>query len=73
MTMSRKNKSRSVKHLIQSSDKGNFQSSYQLYRNYFEGKNVEQKDEDLSYQYLAKVESALLDKKIVLSSMHMTD
>ncbi|MGP4717155.1 retron Ec78 anti-phage system effector ATPase PtuA [Psychrobacter sp. T6-6] len=71
--MSRKNKSRSVKHLIQSSDKGNFQSSYQLYRNYFEGKNVEQKDEDLSYQYLAKVESALLDKKIVLSSMHMTD
>lgn len=73
MTMSRKNKSRSVKHLIQSSDKGNLQSSYQLYRNYFEGKNVEQKDEDLSYQYLAKVESALLDKKIVLSSMHMTD
>lgn len=73
MTKSRKNKSRSVKHLIQSSDRGNFQSSYQLYRNYFEGKNVEQKDEDLAYQYLAKVESALLDKKIILSSMHMTD
>lgn len=73
MTMSRKNKSRSVKHLIQSSDKGNFQSSYQLYRNYSEGKNVEKKDEGLSHQYLAKVESALLYKRIVLSSMHMTD
>ena len=71
--MLHKNKSRTIKHLIQSSDKGNFQSSYQLYRNYFEGKNVEKKDEKLSYQYLSKVESALIDKKLVLSSMHITD
>ena len=71
--MLHKNKSRTIKHLIQSSDKGNFQSSYQLYRNYFEGKNVEKKDEKLSYQYLSKVESALIGKKLVLSSMHITD
>lgn len=73
MTKSHKNKSRSIKHLIQSSDKGNFQSSYQLYRNYLEGKNVEQKDEDLAYQYLKKVESALVEKQFVLSSIHMID
>ncbi|MFH4666327.1 retron Ec78 anti-phage system effector ATPase PtuA [Vibrio cidicii] len=73
MAKSRKNRSRSVKHLVQSSDKGNFQSSYQLYRNYSEGKNVEHKNEDLAYQYLNKVESALLEKKLVLSSMHLTD
>lgn len=71
--MLHKNKSRTIKHLIQSSDKGNFQSSYQLYRNYFEGKNVEKKDEKLSCQYLSKVESALTDKKLVLTSMHITD
>ena len=71
--MLHKNKSRTIKHLIQSSDKGNFQSSYQLYRNYFEGKNVEKKDEKLSYQYLSKVESALIGKKLVLSSMHIND
>ncbi|EGU6975375.1 AAA family ATPase, partial [Vibrio parahaemolyticus] len=68
-----KKRSRSVKHLIQSSDKGNFHSSYQLYRNYFEGKNVEKKDEGLAYEYLEKVESALIDKNFVLSSMHLTD
>ncbi|TQP54513.1 retron Ec78 anti-phage system effector ATPase PtuA [Vibrio cholerae] len=73
MTKSPKKISRSVKHLIQSSDKGNFHSSYQLYRNYFEGKNVEKKDEGLAYEYLEKVESALIDKKFVLSSMHLTD
>ncbi|MCG7551649.1 retron Ec78 anti-phage system effector ATPase PtuA [Pseudoalteromonas sp. Of7M-16] len=73
MTKSRKNRSRSVKHLIQSSDKGNFLSSYQLYRNYSEGKNVEQKDEGLASKYLAKVESALIEKKLVLSSIHLTD
>ncbi|EGR0658320.1 AAA family ATPase [Vibrio cholerae] len=73
MTKSPKKRSRSVKHLIQSSDKGNFHSSYQLYRNYFEGKNVEKKDEGLAYEYLEKVESALIDKNFVLSSMHLTD
>ncbi|MCG9629001.1 AAA family ATPase, partial [Vibrio mediterranei] len=73
MAKSRKNRSRSVKHLIQSSDKGNFQSSYQLYLNYSEGKNVEQKDEGLACQYLTKVESALLEKKLVLSSINLTD
>lgn len=73
MTKSPKKRSRSVKHLIQSSDKGNFHSSYQLYRNYFEGKNVENKDEGLAYEYLEKVESALIDKNFVLSSMHLTD
>lgn len=73
MAKSQKNRSRTVKHLIQNSDKGNFQSSYQLYRNYFEGKNVEHKNEDLAYQYFNKVESALLEKKLVLSSMHLTD
>ncbi|HHC6785138.1 TPA: retron Ec78 anti-phage system effector ATPase PtuA [Vibrio parahaemolyticus] len=73
MAKPRKNRSRSVKHLVQSSEKGNFQSSYQLYRNYSEGKNVEQKNEDLAYQYLNKVESALLEKKLFLSSMHLTD
>jgi len=73
MTKSPKKRSRSVKHLIQSSDKGNFHSSYQLYRNYFEGKNVENKDEGLAHEYLEKVESALIDKNFVLSSMHLTD
>lgn len=68
-----KNRSRTVKHLVQSSDKGNFQSSFQLYRNYFEGKNVEQKNEGLANQYFNKVESALIEKKLVLSSMHLTD
>ncbi|MFA0086568.1 retron Ec78 anti-phage system effector ATPase PtuA [Vibrio sp. 10N.261.51.F12] len=73
MVKSRKNRSRSIKHLIQSSDKGNFQSSYQLYRNYSEGKNVEQKDAGLACQYLTKVESALLEKRLVLSSINLTD
>jgi len=73
MAKSHKNRSRSVKHLVQSSDKGNFQSSFQLYRNYFEGKNVEQKNEELANQYFNKVESALIEKRLVLSSMHLTD
>lgn len=73
MAKSPQKRSRSVKHLIQSSDKGNFHSSYQLYRNYFEGKNVENKDKNLAYEYLDKVESALIEKKFFLSSMHLTD
>lgn len=73
MAKSHKNRSRSVKHLVQSSDKGNFQSSFQLYRNYFEGKNVGQKNEELANQYFNKVESALIEKRLVLSSMHLTD
>ncbi|MGF1849410.1 retron Ec78 anti-phage system effector ATPase PtuA [Vibrio lentus] len=73
MSKSLKNRKKTVKRLIQNSDKGNFQSSYQLYRNYSEGRNVEQKDEDLARQYLTKVESALLEKKLVLSSMHLAD
>ncbi|SBT17854.1 DNA replication and repair protein RecF [Marinomonas gallaica] len=73
MANSKKSRKRSIFHLVQSAKEGNFASSYQLYKNYFEGKNVGVKDEELANHYLSKVESALIEKKMVLSSLTLTD
>ncbi|MBO7910488.1 AAA family ATPase [Vibrio sp. G41H] len=73
MAKQHKNTSRTVKHLIQSAAKGNFRSSFQLYQNYSEGKNVEQKDEDLALEYFTEVEMALIEKKLTLSSLQLVD
>lgn len=73
MTKQHKETSRTVKHLIQSANKGNFESSFQLYRNYSEGRNVEQRNETLACKYFTEVETALIEKKLILSSLHLTD
>ena len=73
MAKQHKNTSRTVKHLIQSAAKGNFSSSFQLFQNYSEGKNVEQKDEDLALEYFTEVETALIEKKLTLSSLQLVD
>lgn len=73
MTKQHKETSRAISNLIQNAKKGNFESSYQLYKNYSEGKNVEQKDEVLACKYFTEVETALIEKKLILSSLHLTD
>ncbi|MCD9479170.1 retron Ec78 anti-phage system effector ATPase PtuA [Photobacterium phosphoreum] len=73
MDNKRKKTSRTIKHLLQSSEKGNFISSFQLYQNYSEGKNVEQKDEALALSYFNKVEAALIEEKLTLSSLELID
>lgn len=65
--------SRAIKHLTQKSKKGNFDSSFQLYKNYFEGKNVEHKDEVLAKKYLDEVELALTHKMIRLKSVRLSE
>jgi len=73
MTKQRKNTSRTVKHLIQSAAKGNFESSYQLYKNYSEGKNVERKDEALAKKYFNEVENSLIGNRLSLKSLQLTE
>lgn len=68
-----KKPSRTIKHLIQSSNKGNFFSAFQLFLNYSEGKDVEAKDELLAQKYFNEVESALSQKNMKLSSLNLTD
>lgn len=73
MTKQHKETSRTVKHLIRSANKGNFESSFQLYRNYSEGKNVERKDEALAQKYFDELENALAGKRLSLKSLQLTE
>jgi len=61
MTKKHKEKSRTVRHLIQSTARGNINSSYQLYLNYSKGKNVEEKNDELAQNYFEEVEKALIE------------
>ncbi|MGK0273246.1 MAG: putative ATP-binding protein involved in virulence [Cocleimonas sp.] len=73
MTKQFKETSRAIKHLTQRAEKGNFESSFQLYKNYTDGKNVPQKDYDLASKYFAKVENALIEKTLHLESLQLSD
>jgi len=73
MTKEHKSTSRAIKNLIQNAAKGSIESSFQLFRNYSEGKNVEQKDDDLANKYFAKVEEALINNRLSLTSLELSD
>lgn len=68
-----KKTSRSINHLIQNAEKGNLFSSLQLSQYYMEGKNVEEKNEELAKKYYKKFESELISKRIILKSLSLTD
>ncbi len=68
-----KKASRSIRHLIQSANKGNYESAYQLYINFSEGKNVEKEDSFLAGEYLSIVESGLIKNRFTLKSLRLTD
>lgn len=73
MTREHKSTSRTVKHLIKNAAKGNIESSFQLFRNYSEGKKVEQKDDELANKYFTEVETALINNKLNLTSLRLSD
>ncbi len=73
MTKPHKETSRTVRHLIQKAEKGNFESSFQLYQNYESGKNVEQKDEVLAKKYFDEFEGSLIGKNLRLKSLQLSE
>lgn len=73
MTKRFKETSRAIKPLTQRAKKGNFESSFQLYKNYTDGKNVPQKDDDLASKFFSEVENALIEKTLHLESLQLSD
>ena len=73
MTKPFKATSKAIRQLIQNVGKGNFESSFQLYQNYNAGKNVDKKDEVLANQYFEEFERLLVDKKLCLKSLQLSE
>jgi predicted ATP-binding protein involved in virulence len=73
MTKPFKDTSKAIRQLIQNVGKGNFESSFQLYQNYDTGKNVDKKDEVLANKYFEKFERLIVDKKLCLKSLQLSE
>ena len=73
MTKPFKETSKAIRQLIQNVGKGNFESSFQLYQNYDTGKNVVGEDEVLADQYFKEFERLIVDKKLCLKSLQLSE
>ena len=73
MTKPFKETSKAIRQLIQNVGKGNFESSFQLYQNYDTGKNVVGEDEVLADQYFKEYERLIVDKKLCLKSLQLSE
>lgn len=73
MTKQFKETSRTIKHLTQRAEKGNFESSFQLYKNYTDGKNVEQKNEALAQKYYKEFEDSLTNQTLRIKSLQLSE
>lgn len=71
MAKQHKEKSRTIKKLIQKAKNGNLLSMFQLYENYSSGKYVKEKDEVLSQQYFDELLSKLPEVRFKINSIDL--
>jgi predicted ATP-binding protein involved in virulence len=72
MTRQYKESGKAIKPLIQSAEKGILEAQFQLHEYYDKGKYVE-KDGEIAQQYLELLESSLVDKHLILSSLTLSE